>query len=56
MPPFRSPSWAAIKEKYKFRSCAIVGNSGVLAATALGRAIDSHDVVMRMNQVRARHR
>ena len=30
-------------------TCAVVGNSGVLQLTDLGRAIDEHDVVIRFN-------
>ena len=36
--------------KYKFRSCAIVGNSGDLLRSQFGKSIDSHDVVIRLNQ------
>jgi hypothetical protein len=32
------------------RSCAIVGNSGMLRLTEFGRSIDSHDTVVRVNQ------
>jgi hypothetical protein len=37
--------------KYKFNSCAIVGNGGTLQRTRFGPHIDSHKVVMRSNQV-----
>ncbi|XRB10655.1 glycosyltransferase family 29 protein [Pseudoscourfieldia marina] len=36
--------------------CAVVGNSGVLHSLRLGREIDSHDVVFRINQAPTRTR
>ena len=36
--------------------CAVVGNSGVLHGLRLGREIDSHDVVFRINQAPTRTR
>ncbi|QDZ20626.1 sialyltransferase [Chloropicon primus] len=35
---------------HKFNSCAVVGNSGYLRFTEFGDAIDTHDVVLRLNQ------
>jgi len=35
--------------KFRWDRCAIVGNSGSLLATRYGPAIDSHDLVVRMN-------
>mmetsp|Transcript_30494 Transcript_30494/g.99086 ORF Transcript_30494/g.99086 Transcript_30494/m.99086 type:complete len:462 (+) Transcript_30494:145-1530(+) len=35
--------------RYRWDECAIVGNSGSLLFTEYGKAIDSHDVVLRMN-------
>jgi hypothetical protein len=39
--PLRKGTWG---------SCAIVGNSGLLRLSTFGRAIDSHDTVVRVNQ------
>ena len=36
-------------KKLHFKSCAIVGNSGKLLMSKLGREIDSHDAVIRIN-------
>lgn len=44
---------AAITGKHNWRSCAVVGNSGALRFAEMGLAIDSHDVVMRLNQAPA---
>uniref|UniRef100_A0A7S1X4M1 Uncharacterized protein n=1 Tax=Tetraselmis chuii TaxID=63592 RepID=A0A7S1X4M1_9CHLO len=35
--------------KLRYRSCAVVGNSGEMLHGALGQEIDAHDVVIRMN-------
>ena len=35
------------------RTCAVVGSSGNLVGSALGASIDSHDVVIRMNDAPA---
>ena len=43
-------SSAAITRPHNFRSCAVVGNSGALRFGEMGLAIDSHDVVLRLNQ------
>lgn len=34
----------------RFERCAVVGNAGHLTGTRYGRAIDAHDVVIRLNQ------
>ncbi|CAK9153815.1 unnamed protein product [Ilex paraguariensis] len=36
----------------KYRTCAVVGNSGILLKTENGELIDSHDVVIRLNNAR----
>jgi len=36
-------------EKYKFKTCAVVGNSGVLLKSRQGREIDEHEKVFRIN-------
>lgn len=36
----------------KFKSCAVVGNSGILLNTDHGKLIDSHEVVIRLNNAR----
>eukprot|EP00899_Mesostigma_viride_P011384 jgi/Mesvir1/20246/Mv13480-RA.1 len=48
--PFLPVDGEAIGHMYSFGSCAVVGNSGELRLAAWERAIDSHDVVMRVNQ------
>jgi hypothetical protein len=40
--PERQPTWA-------FDTCAVVGNSGALLHRRLGRTIDAHDAVLRIN-------
>lgn len=41
----------ALLANYKWRSCGAVGNSGVLGLAEWGNVIDSHDIVLRANQV-----
>ncbi|GLT82025.1 hypothetical protein SLE2022_004400 [Rubroshorea leprosula] len=36
----------------KYKSCAVVGNSGILLNTNYGELIDSHEVVIRLNNAR----
>ena len=36
-----------------FGTCALIGSSGVLTGSKLGRAIDGHDAVLRLNQAPA---
>ncbi|KZV55731.1 CMP-N-acetylneuraminate-beta-galactosamide-alpha-2, 3-sialyltransferase 2-like [Dorcoceras hygrometricum] len=36
----------------KYRSCAVVGNSGILVKTDYGKLIDSHEAVIRLNNAR----
>ena len=43
------PNADAIMRRYGFKSCAIVGNSGGLNEARLGKDIDSHDIVVRLN-------
>ncbi|GHP09787.1 hypothetical protein PPROV_000852200 [Pycnococcus provasolii] len=35
---------------YDFRSCAVVGNGGIMRANALGKAVDAHTAIWRLNQ------
>ncbi|KAK3272817.1 hypothetical protein CYMTET_18909 [Cymbomonas tetramitiformis] len=44
------PNASAIARRYKWRTCAVVGNSGTLLDSQYGASIDKHDVVIRMNQ------
>jgi hypothetical protein len=37
------------EKKSKYRKCAVVGNSGILLKQSYGSFIDSHDMVMRLN-------
>ena len=48
--PLLPESYEDIVEEYKFDSCAVVGSSGYLKLAQFGEAIDTHDVVVRMNQ------
>ena len=34
----------------EYGTCAVVGNSGTLTFSGLGRHIDSHEIVLRLNQ------
>ncbi|KAJ0605845.1 putative beta-galactoside alpha-2,3-sialyltransferase [Helianthus annuus] len=36
----------------KYKTCAVVGNSGILLKTNLGEVIDSHEFVIRLNNAR----
>lgn len=36
----------------KYKSCAVVGNSGILVKTDYGKVIDSHEAVIRLNNAR----
>ncbi|KAJ8563471.1 hypothetical protein K7X08_031923 [Anisodus acutangulus] len=36
----------------KYKSCAVVGNSGILLKSAYGELIDSHEAVIRLNNAR----
>ncbi|KAI4383746.1 hypothetical protein MLD38_009550 [Melastoma candidum] len=38
----------------KYRSCAVIGNSGILLEKEYGKLIDSHEVVVRLNNARIR--
>lgn len=44
------PDGSTVERTYRFRSCAVVGNGGGMRLMNLGRTIDSHDVVLRLNQ------
>ncbi|KAL9235437.1 hypothetical protein vseg_010195 [Gypsophila vaccaria] len=39
-------------EKRKYKSCAVVGNSGILLSKEYGGLIDSHEAVIRLNNAR----
>jgi hypothetical protein len=41
------PTALAVATRYKWRSCAVVGNSGTLLDSQFGASIDKHDVVIR---------
>ncbi|KAI3823295.1 hypothetical protein L1987_04730 [Smallanthus sonchifolius] len=38
--------------KYKYKTCAVVGNSGILLKSNLGDAIDAHEFIIRLNNAR----
>lgn len=40
------------KQKSKYSSCAVVGNSGILLTKEFGDLIDSHEAVIRLNNAR----
>jgi len=44
------PDARAIAKRYKWRKCAVVGNSGTLLDSSYGGIIDNHDIIFRMNQ------
>lgn len=48
--PLLPNSYEDIARNYKFNSCAVVGSSGYLKLAQFGQAIDTHDVVVRLNQ------
>uniref|UniRef100_A0A061SFE5 Cmp-n-acetylneuraminate-beta-galactosamide-alpha--sialyltransferase 1 n=1 Tax=Tetraselmis sp. GSL018 TaxID=582737 RepID=A0A061SFE5_9CHLO len=48
--PFLPESMEVIASSFAWRSCAVVGNSGSLRFTQFGKAVNSHDVVLRTNQ------
>ncbi|KAK4375904.1 hypothetical protein RND71_006581 [Anisodus tanguticus] len=41
-----------VGSKKKYKSCAVVGNSGILLKSAYGELIDSHEAVIRLNNAR----
>ena len=43
-------SFEEISRNYKFNSCAVVGSSGYMKLAQFGQAIDTHDIVVRLNQ------
>lgn len=44
----------AMNSKRKYRTCAVVGNSGILLNSENGKLIDSHEAVIRLNNARTR--
>ncbi|UPQ99836.1 sialyltransferase [Chloropicon primus] len=48
--PMLPKSYEDIAANYKFNSCAVVGSSGYMKLAQFGAAIDTHDVVVRLNQ------
>ncbi|KAI3716573.1 hypothetical protein L1987_67539 [Smallanthus sonchifolius] len=40
------------KYKYKYKTCAVVGNSGILLKSNLGDTIDAHEFIIRLNNAR----
>ena len=44
------PDAPAIAKRYKWRKCAVIGNSGTLLDSSYGGIIDNHDIIFRMNQ------
>ncbi|KAK8628982.1 hypothetical protein V6N13_077841 [Hibiscus sabdariffa] len=46
------PEISAILFKQNIKSCAVVGNSGILLNNGHGKLIDDHEVVIRLNNAR----
>eukprot|EP00241_Pyramimonas_parkeae_P015510 CAMPEP_0114283928 /NCGR_PEP_ID=MMETSP0059-20121206/4374_1 /TAXON_ID=36894 /ORGANISM="Pyramimonas parkeae, Strain CCMP726" /LENGTH=573 /DNA_ID=CAMNT_0001404711 /DNA_START=46 /DNA_END=1767 /DNA_ORIENTATION=- len=44
------PQADMVLQRYNFSTCAVVGSSGSLMNASFGRAIDSHETVLRINQ------
>ncbi|KAI3743271.1 hypothetical protein L1987_60977 [Smallanthus sonchifolius] len=45
---------SVLNSELKYKTCAVVGNSGILLKTNLGDAIDNHEFVIRLNNARTR--
>lgn len=41
-----------VSARTRYKSCAVVGNSGILLKSEFGKLIDSHEVVIRLNNAR----
>eukprot|EP00854_Cymbomonas_tetramitiformis_P008160 gene8160-9692_t len=52
--PWLLNSSSLVYSAYDFRTCAVVGNSGILRRREYGASIDSHTFVMRSNQAPVR--
>jgi hypothetical protein len=51
LPTIQSIEWVTDPPSLRFGSCAVVGSGAALAGTFLGNQIDSHDVVMHVNNI-----
>eukprot|EP00873_Tetraselmis_striata_P035514 jgi/Tetstr1/455778/TSEL_042575.t1 len=49
-----APWLPADTSRYRYESCAVVGNSGILSGSGFGKAVDAHDAVLRVNQAPTR--
>ena len=51
LPTIQSIEWVTDPPSLRFGSCAVVGSGAALAGTFLGSQIDSHDVVVHVNNI-----